>query len=124
METVTLIPTEWRQALNDAPDDLTLRSALADWFAEQGNELAAECLKWSVEKERTPKEYCYGGWQWECRIFSGSPMRYLIPKSLHGKPPALTEDYSLPSDAFDRLIGKWRHSTPEKRQEYWKWEPK
>jgi uncharacterized protein (TIGR02996 family) len=47
-----------------SPDDFGLRSILADWCSENGMEDAAECLRWTVEKEKRPRDVLLGEWVW------------------------------------------------------------
>lgn len=110
-----VIPTEWVAALEGQPEDLTLRRALADWFLEQGDELAAEALRWSAAKGVTPKRY--------------DPSKYEVGWTGVGPPALVDKTPYAPTgppafvSAFVRLIGKWKNSTPAERADYWRWEP-
>jgi hypothetical protein len=112
-----LIPAEWHPEINRQPDDFAMRSALADLLLESGDELAAECLRWSVEKRRTPNRK---GCQWD---FRGQEPED-IPEHLFWENPLIDEHKGYDFvGAFDRLIRKWKNSTPEEREAYWRWTP-
>jgi hypothetical protein len=40
--------------LDDAPQDWLIRSLLADWYADQGNSVAEDCLRWQAREQKRP----------------------------------------------------------------------
>lgn len=122
------IPVEFWAALKVEPTCLTLRSAIADRLMELGFTDAADCLKWTVEKRRSPvnpelRTANNGDWQWVSEIAESHWKPARIPYELLSKKPLLGGESSNQIVAFHRLIGKWLNSTPEERQWHWLWEP-
>ena len=56
-------------ALDETPGDKVVLAALADWFEEQGDGPATECLRWLVRNGRRPgfceQQRRYGKFFWE-----------------------------------------------------------
>jgi hypothetical protein len=40
--------------LDDAPQDWLIRSLLADWYADQGDSVAEDCLRWQAREKKRP----------------------------------------------------------------------
>jgi hypothetical protein len=110
--TCSVIPVEWAEAINQNPACMVLRGALADWYREQGDDIAAEALDWSIAKNRSPR---YG------LTTAGYTWGGIIPDRLCNTKPDGWKGISDAHYALERLIGKWKNSTPEERQEYWQW---
>jgi uncharacterized protein (TIGR02996 family) len=127
------IPSEWRPVLNAGPGDFTLRLALADWFAERGEHLAEEAIRWSVEKGRVPSGPNKFGWCYFNAVYhTSSDPESRLPHSLYeggfdrqgsaySKGPS--NDTRSPSVMFDMLLKGWASGTDEQRQEWWRWNP-
>lgn len=47
---VVSVPPQFHAALEAEPHCLTLRCAIADWFEENGQSEAAECMRWLLGK--------------------------------------------------------------------------
>ncbi len=102
------IPVEWHNAIEAEPKCMALRSALADFLQEQGDELAAEAIRWSAEKQVSAQENGY----------------WLLPETgLAGISPT-TPHPPLQVHALWRLIQKWKNATPLCRKAAWQWQPK
>jgi len=54
---VVSIPPQFHAALEAEPHCLTLRCAIADWFEENGQLEAAECMRWLVGKGEVVHNY-------------------------------------------------------------------
>jgi uncharacterized protein (TIGR02996 family) len=54
-------PDAFYLALDESPGDPVTTLALADWYEEQGNSRAADCLRWAAENARWPFQYRKGG---------------------------------------------------------------
>lgn len=119
-----MIPVEWHAAINATPSCMTLRRALADYLEEQGDEMAAECIRWSIEKGRTPYGSPDFDFMWyEYPGYITVNRTEDIPPTLHTKLLPKRMDDKTPAGAFIRLIVGWKNSTPEQRRSYWEWEP-
>lgn len=116
----TLIPEQFRSALNAEPECFTLRLVIADWFAENDQSLAEECLRWTVEKRRVPNSYSTSKWWYWSNIGCIPSGMYTSEPFYDGFP---TEVSRSVSNAFDSLIAGWLRSTPEQRQRWWDWQP-
>jgi hypothetical protein len=47
------------------PQDWLTRSLLADWYADQGDSVAEDCLRWQARKQKRPLNGGYGQrWRW------------------------------------------------------------
>jgi hypothetical protein len=119
-------------ALDELPGDPVTTRALADWYEEQGNEEAAECLRWAVERERWPFQYRSSaglsvasqdwgdGWFWwavEDRSYGrewGHPASCRLPAALwehlphtftYG--PAVFKEYPTLRAAYEALFAAW-----------------
>ena len=42
------------EQLTDKPEDWALRNVLADWYEEQGQQAAADSLRWTVRRRKRP----------------------------------------------------------------------
>jgi hypothetical protein len=40
--------------LDDDPQDWLIRSLLADWYADQGDSVAEDCLRWQAREKKRP----------------------------------------------------------------------
>jgi hypothetical protein len=40
--------------LDDDPQDWLIRSHLADWYADQGDSVAEDCLRWQAQEKKRP----------------------------------------------------------------------
>lgn len=109
-----LIPFEWREAIEAAPDDFTVRLALADWFQEQGLELAADCLRWTVEKGRTPSDRGWGEY---------GDKEAEVPRRVVTLCGLISSTRKYDWQAFDRLLRVWQLATDSERSEWWRWNP-
>jgi uncharacterized protein (TIGR02996 family) len=119
-------------ALNDSPADPVTTLALADWYEEQGDAPAAECLRWAVARQRWPYRYdrkaplavsCkrwHDGWLWwavegrrhagdwghprECRL----PFELwdALPHTFHTS-PSVFKEYPTGRDAYEALLAAW-----------------
>lgn len=115
--TDTIIPEMFWESLNREPACMTLRAAVADWLEENDDPDGAECLRWSIEKGRVPFDT-----GWTC-----------FDKDIHDIPAALYDAaYGMIEGdlmgvghhkAFIRLIIRWKHTTREQRDEFWRWTP-
>lgn len=122
------IPNQFRSILNVSPDDMTLRLVIADWYAEQGELLAEELMRWSVAKGRVPSAHAAGWnwWYWNERTLGYSSACYL-PDDWYSygnqrlDPP--TDDSRSISTTFDQLIVAWERMEEHRRKEWWEWKP-
>jgi hypothetical protein len=47
------------------PQDWLIRSLLADWYADQGDSMAEDCLRWQAREQKRPLNGGYGlRWRW------------------------------------------------------------
>ena len=115
---IEYIPPEFYAAIELMPDCFVLRSAIADRLEELGESLAAECIRWTIDKQRSPST---NGRQWanDTQLDMGY---YVIPCLLYMR--SVSHDIRPLTNywAFDRLICWWRDSTPQDRIDYWNWE--
>ena len=122
---VQLIPPDWEAAIEREPGCGVLRSALADHFEEIGAVLAADCIRWTVEKGRWPSDYCQWGYS--------SASRWALPEVLYWRVYHLAfpeNDSVLVRDvtfthkfSFNRLLTVWQTATDSERAEWWNWNP-
>src|SRR5438270_918457 len=49
------------RALEEKPDDRLAALALADWYEEQGDLSASDCVRWVVHKRKRPYKYSKDG---------------------------------------------------------------
>lgn len=116
---VKFIPSIWWPALDQNPDCMTLRSALVDALEESGDDLAASCMRWSLEKRRVPTT---GGW-YRLAVEQDAQIPDLLYYSGDGHPDEFTMLRSGHYWSFCRLIWRWSLLTSEQRKECWEWEP-
>jgi uncharacterized protein (TIGR02996 family) len=120
------IPDEFRPALDAAPEDFTLRLVLADWFAERGEVLAEDALRWSVAKGRVTYYSSSYYWHYWSQAVRAAPTNFL-PEDLNDVMPEYEDE---PNDRtrsvsamFDRLLTGWASGTDEQRRQWWEWTP-
>lgn len=44
----------WHEMLDADPDDFAIRGLMADWYADQGDPAAEDCLRWQVGERKRP----------------------------------------------------------------------
>jgi uncharacterized protein (TIGR02996 family) len=128
-------------AIEDDPDDRVSLLALADWFEEHDELVAADCLRWTVKYGRRP--YCYPadggltvsspdwhvGWFWwavddaaHTRDW-GYPSHCRLPRTVwarlrHGfrHAPSVFKEYPSVRAAYEALIDVWEFAAPIERR--------
>ena len=132
-------------ALAETPGDPVTLLALSDWYDEQGDSSAAECVRWSARKKRWPFQYHRGtlavhsdtfhdGWLWwanddplfgadwghslECRL---QPRLWKLLRRPHDITPLVVKEYETVQLAYEALIAAWPRAqlpeVPPRRQE-------
>jgi hypothetical protein len=85
--------------LDDAPQDWLIRSHLADWYADQGDYMAEDCLRWQAREKKRP-------------LGSGQRWRWYDMAEYQGRHDYLEVDdpkSDLPQPLFRRLKElRWR----------------
>ncbi len=119
-------------ALDESPDDPVTTLALADWYDEQGDGPAAECLRWAHARQRRPFRYdksanltasskrWHEGWLWwavEGRGYGadwGHPRECRLPHELWDElphtfhaTPAVFKEYPTSRAAYEALLAAW-----------------
>ena len=123
-----LIPRCFWNQLDDNPGDFTLLAVISDYCREQGDEEAAECLRWCLEKRRVPNTF--GWWLRDSESLS-KDRRYtsgmVLPKTLYDRAGWYSISWGITgcgtADNYNRLIIKWRQTTENERAELWEWNP-
>jgi hypothetical protein len=52
------------EGLVRSPDDWQLRTVLADWYEEAGQQEVADCLRWMVAQHKRPYKATSGTYHW------------------------------------------------------------
>src|SRR5262249_31745497 len=119
-------------SLEESPHDPVTLQALADWYEEQGNPDAADCLRWAVQHTKSPFRYrrdsgltvssagWHDGWLWwavDDPYYGrdwGHPRSCMLPRELwsrlhHSFPydPAVFKEYETAQGAYEALIDAW-----------------
>ena len=135
------ILTAMYDELEANPGDRLTLCALADWFEENDEIKAAECVHWLAEMEKVPFRYsseveilhhCEGwknGWWWwttaSTRKGWGYPKTCRLPRTLWEKmkhtfnySPLVFKEYPTVRAAIEAVIAVWtrRPATPPKRK--------
>jgi uncharacterized protein (TIGR02996 family) len=104
-------------ALDQDPTDALARVALADWYEEQGDTLAAQACRWILEKGKRPYDYGDGrGWRWWCRHLGGrmdyddlpEPLFRMIPQTPSNDLPDQKRVFPSRRAAEEALIAAFR----------------
>jgi uncharacterized protein (TIGR02996 family) len=109
-------------ALDADRGDVVSQAALADWFDEQGDAQAAECLRWVVRNRRRPGHYpaqdTYGSYFWELQepapLLNDPPAQ--LPEALWNAvgdndephPVGSFKSYGSPQAAYRALVAGWK----------------
>lgn len=128
MATAVPIPEHLAAAYDRDPSDLILVRALADYFEEEGNPTAADCLRWVVEKGRVPAKapmtksahWCFRPCVY-CPPGNGLPsaMQDHNPNGLHDLVGGNTE--TRPHQRLLYLLNHWERLPEEVRHAAWEW---
>jgi uncharacterized protein (TIGR02996 family) len=121
------------RALDDRPGDAVTVLALADWYEEQDDPKAAECLRWTAKAHHWPFRYWkngpaqiqsanwHDGWYWwavddpgfgadwghppECRL---APALWKLLRHTFDYNPAVIKEYPTARSAYEALFEAWR----------------
>jgi uncharacterized protein (TIGR02996 family) len=134
--------------LAELPGDIATLLALSDWYDEQGDAGAAECIRWCARRKRWPFRYPAGsltvassefrdGWFWwtcgegargddwgfpaECRL---PPRLWRQLRHSHPYTPAVYKQYETMRQAYEALIAAWPlvqpiEPGPRRRERIW-----
>lgn len=98
---------------------MTLRRAIADHLEEKGDAVAAEAVKWTIDKNRKCGDHWYTNWA----VHNSQD----IPIVMHDKclcPDICSKNKGSSLNALNRLVAYYRKLTPEELVIVWNWTPK
>ena len=106
-----------QKALDENPQDQTLRLILADWYEEQGRPWAAECMRWLAEKGHYPlyyRQWKTYQWGWAMGGISKPWKQYTLPAAIwHRLPSANGYQSYYRHQIWWSLAGKIRQEAEE-----------
>jgi len=103
-----------RAAVDADPTDPHHRLVLADWLEENGDQVAADCWRWTVADSVCPEQEDASTWLWRRLIPRWSKARPAnLPEQLfYGLPeagkPMMVVRFGSAATAWDALITAWR----------------
>jgi uncharacterized protein (TIGR02996 family) len=124
------LPEAFEAALDRRPSDWELRSVIADWFEENSDAVAANCMRWQVREHKRPERNRFyepeGKWGWWVLFpdpwTTEVPMERELPEPLWKKLPPKIDSftgfrvYPTRAAAEYALRVAWGRLTPRQRE--------
>lgn len=112
-------------AIEANPLDVATWHGLANWYLEEGDDVACEWSKWVTAKGRDPANRNKDPYKFEWWL--GDVKNSKVPRKLasHLMVISLTKWNGLPTiaSAYQFLLEGWRLLSDTEREECWSWEP-